>query len=193
MFAVGIAYLHHCLVVVKVVILLSEGESALREVVDIHRNVLLVGTEGIVVEHAVAEHGVLLLQCQQVGFGLCGLNLVEQRLHRSYAFALAAGRIHSQLVEIGKLGLNGIAFVGLLLKRTQNAVDAFLVVVVEDVEGSVARIGWRQRIVLAPSGGCEVIEVGAGGYRSVEVLFVQPRCCLGIAHYGGCRNHHHCD
>ena len=90
-FAVGIAYLHHCLVVVEVVILLSEGEPALREVVDIHRNVLLVGTEGIVVEHAVAEHGVLLLQCQQVGFGLGGLNLVEQRLHRGYAFTLAAG------------------------------------------------------------------------------------------------------
>ena len=96
---------HGSLVVVQVIVFLSERQSTLDEIEDVHGDILLVGTE-IARKHAIAHPGIFLLQRLQVGFVCAAFYLVEQRLYGSYALLVAAVDIDRQLVEVGQFLLD---------------------------------------------------------------------------------------
>ena len=77
-----------------VIILGAKGETALREIVDVLSDILLVGTETSTIAYSESHPGILDLQLLQVGLGLGSSYLVEQRLYGSYALLVAAVQTH---------------------------------------------------------------------------------------------------
>ena len=63
---VSLTYSNGSLVVVQVIVFLSERQSTLRNVQDIHRDVLLIGSEITTERHTIAKDGIFLLQRQQI-------------------------------------------------------------------------------------------------------------------------------
>ena len=191
---VGLANLHRCLVVVQIVVLLSEGESALRDVQDVHRYVLLVGTEAIAEWLTIATLSILQLHLLQVGLRAGSLHLVEQRLHRSDAFLVATHRVHGQLVEVGELALRRASGIRFLLQVAKNGVDALVVVFLQLVEAAKARVSGWQRIQLLPSTSCKHVEVLSGLHGLVKILHAETRLvlshsCHGQSEHQSHRNH----
>ena len=181
---VGLANLHRGLIVIQIVVFLSEGETALRDVQDVHLHILLVGTEARAEGHAVAHRGILQLQLLQVLLRAGSLHLVEQRLHRCDALIVAAHRVHGQLVEVGELAFRGAVGKLFLLQVAQDGVDALVVVFLQLVEAAEARVGGGQRIQLLPTTGCKHVEVLGGLHVLVKILHAEARLVLSHACYG---------
>ena len=178
-------------IVVEVIILGAKGETALREIVNVLSDILLVGTETSTIAYSESHPGILDLQLLQVGLGLGSSYLVEQRLYGSYALLVAAVDIDRQLVKVGQFLLDTSLLVALFLELAQDAVDTLVVVFLQLVEASIAAVGCWQRIVLLPSACGKLIEIVGRLCRLVKIAHDKSRLVLCVCtHRHGCYHHH---
>ena len=181
-------------IVVEVIILGTESQATLHHIVDVHGNVLLVSTETGTETYAQALHGILHLQFLELSLVLGSCNLVEERLYRSNALLVAAVDIERQLVEVGKLLLDGSSLVGLLLELIKDRVDTLVVVLSQLIETTITAVGSRQRIVLLPATGSKLIEIISRLCCLVKIAQDKSRLVLGISSQRhGCEHHHRKD
>ena len=191
MFLVGFPDLDRCLVVVQVVILLSERQSTLTDIENVHSHIFLISTKAIAIRHSIAEDPVFELHTAQVVLRTGCFYFVEEWLHRCDALLIAASRVHGQLVEVGQLALRRTLGKLLLVEFVKDGVDALVVVLLQLVKAAEARIGSRQRIVLLPSARCKLIEILGRLSRLVKVFHFQSRLVLGETCHGGSRHQNH--
>ena len=138
MLLIGLAYGGGSLIVVEIIFFLSEHETALIDIEDVHLGVLLVGAEIGAVGHAVAEGRILELYAAQ-GIGRLGLlNLVDERHGGRHALAVASCGVHGEFVEVAEFLLHASACGGFSREFGQDFVDAFVVVTGQAVETAEA-------------------------------------------------------
>ena len=138
MFLISLAYGGGSLIVVEIIFFLSEHETALIDIEDVHLGVLLVGAEIGAVGHAVAEGRILELYAAQ-GIGRLGLlNLVDERHGGRHALAVASCGVHGEFVEVAEFLLHASACGGFSREFGQDFVDAFVVVTGQAVETAEA-------------------------------------------------------
>ena len=131
---------------------------------------------------AVAEDAILALHFLQVGDGAGRLHPVEDGLDGSHALTIAAHGVHGELVEVAELLLHRTLRVVLLEQLGEDAVDALVVVLLQLVEATEARIGCGQGVGLLPSTRRKLVEILGGIGAPVEVRLDDT--CLALGHAG---------
>ena len=190
MLLVSLTDFHRCLVVVQIIVFLTERQSTLRDVHDVHRHVLLVGSETRTIRHSIAVHGVFQLDFLQVGLRFGGFHLVEQRFHGCDALAVAAVGIHREFVEIREFALGCSCGERFFLQFVENRVDALVVVLLQLVETAETRVGSGQRIVFLPSSCCKHVEVLCGLHGLVKIFHLEARFLCHSCHRQCCEHSH---
>ena len=138
--AVGIADAGGNGVPVKVILLLSQGDAALRDIEDVVLAVFLVSAKAEAHELLVTILQQSLLHGKEIILRGSLLQFLQQGLHRSDALTVAAFLIHGEFVEVTQFLLHG-AILRFLLSRSeilQDLVDPFVVVLLQLVEATEA-------------------------------------------------------
>ncbi len=170
------------LVGIEIVLFLAEGKTALALVEDIHTGVhsirLHVHTPDTV-HHRLAEQFAQLAAVGDSG------DFIEGVLDRRDALPVAAGGIHSHIVNVAYLLLDSAmsVFPGCdVLDKTVNLLKVVECQFVETAETAVLRC---ERVVFHPTATRKIIEIVLSNDRSVEVLRMDSRCLL----FGACCSH----
>ena len=188
---VGITDGHSGSIVVQIIVFLSQCESTLHQVEDIHGHILFVGTEVRAKLDTITLIGIFQLQAADIGQRACTLNLVEYWFYRCDTLAVAAIHIQRQFVEVRQFALYAALLVRLLLQVRQDGVDALVVVFLQLVEAAESAIGCRQRIVFLPAAGGKLIEIVGRFGGLVQIRHDQPRFVLSHAHHWSRRHENH--
>ena len=138
-------------VCIQVIFFLSEGGTALHYVQDILFGILLVGSKIHADEFAVAIRHKLQLNLEQSLLGLSLLHLLQDWHEWRNAICVAALLVHSKLIQIAELLLNGAFTIGILKQFLQNTVDALVVIFAQHIEAAITGISSWQRILLHPT------------------------------------------
>ncbi len=172
---VGLTNLDGGLVVFHVVVFLAQRKSALADVQDILRSVLLVCANVGVKEllFTVGSHLQLYLKQLLLVFG--SIQFLQQGHYRSQSVLFPACGVHSQFVEVAQFLLNRALRVAVLQQFLQDTVDTLVVVLGQTVETAIARIGCRQRVVLHPATAGILIEVVCRPYTGIKVVKTDTR------------------
>ncbi len=157
------------LVRVKIILFLAEGKTALILVEDIHSRVVGIGIHvhrPYTILHTAAEQSGELLT---VFDGKQGIDGIAYRLH---TFSVAAGCVHSEVVDVAYLLLHRTLLVLNCCKVLYKTVHLLEVLQPEFVKRAEAGIFVGKRIEFLPAAGGELIEVVLRYHGAVEVLLV---------------------
>ena len=122
--------------------------------------------------------------------GLEGCDFLEVGGEGRHTVGLQLGAVHADVVEGGDLVGDGALLVLHLRDRVDDAFEVFLCVLVEDVEGAVARMLAVEGIVLHPAAAGVLIEVVLEADGGVEVVQIDARGELGLLLATGSDNCH---
>ena len=126
------------LIILKVIVLHAEGQSALSHIEDILCSVLLVGTKTGTIELKVAILSHLQLDGEELLHGLGRLEGFQLTHHRLKSLLLTAYRVHRHLIEVGEFLLGSALGIGVIEQLGENTVDTLVVVLAKAVERAEA-------------------------------------------------------
>ena len=161
------------LIVIQVVLLLTECQATLINTQNVLCGVLLVGTEASIEELLLAIRSLLKLDSQQLLNTFSSLKFLNKWHNRSYTFLITTCRVHSQLIKIAQFLLDSTLSISVALQLLQDTVNAFVVVFLQTVETTIARISCWQWVVLHPTTTGILIEVVTRTHILVKVGLVQ--------------------
>jgi len=167
------------LVILQVIVSLTQTQTTLAHVYDVHGAVFVIGT------HVETKEGIHAQRTQtgcQVNIGLLVghlLNVFEYGFKRGCAFLIEPNAIHTQRVKVSDFLINRSSLVRCLADGFNQTVDLFNVLLGQFVERSIAGIFGTERIGLLPSAGCKLIKINTGYRCRIQVSHIQTGLISG--------------